>query len=93
MKTLRLAIFLVFLCWLVSSYAVTPQEISLGEEVASGECDHVGVMYDCKVIKYNNKLYLLINRFRNTVSIYLVKKIQGNYSADEMTLVWSKTST
>lgn len=93
MKLFRLAIVLVILCWMVSAYAITPDDLGGGDVVAMGVCTHAMKQYRCVAVSKNNVLYLVILGPRAPVAIYRVNEFKTQYANDEMTLVWSNLMT
>ena len=93
MKLLRLAIVLVLLCWLISSYAVTPRDLNGGDVVAQGVCQMLGDYYHCIYIEKNGKNYIAVGDGKRLRSIYSVKEWKETYTPDEMTLEWALDMT
>ena len=91
MKLLRLAIVLVILCYAVSSFAMTPEDLIGGEVVAQGRCSHFGILYDCVGVEKDGSLYLVMSKGDKNVALYKVKELKHSYHPHEMELMWSST--
>jgi hypothetical protein len=93
MKQLKLAIILVLLCFLVSSYAMQPKDLNGAEVIAQGTCSHLGHKHYCLFLKQGKNLYVVAIESEKPVAIYSVKKLKDSYQTKEMTLLWSDTLT
>ena len=90
MKMFRLAVVLVLLCWLVSSYAMTPDDLEGADILAQGRCAHFGDTHPCVALEKDGVLYLLLlKRGEVPLAIYKVKEIKNTYHPHELELVWS----